>query len=179
MPSEPLRFQSWVIFSEGDRDVQRFMPALTYSIVTVTYDEAGNIARFLEAVADAVRPLGGPFEIIVVDDNSPDGTGRIVEEAAAGAVPEARLVSRLDERGIGSAYRRGVHEARGGIVALMDADFSHPPAELGALLRGAESGADHQTEQQPAGTQLAPSTHGDRLRDRRSGRARLIRHPSL
>jgi dolichol-phosphate mannosyltransferase len=117
------------------------MPAPVYSIVTVTYDEAGNVDRFLKAIADAVRPLGEPFEIIVVDDNSPDGTGRIVEATAAGEVPEARLVTRLVERGIGSAYRRGVDEALGKIIVLMDADFSHPPSELGSLLAGAEDGA--------------------------------------
>jgi dolichol-phosphate mannosyltransferase len=110
-----------------------------YSIVTITFNEAENIAEFLRSVAGMVRPLGRNFEIIVVDDNSPDGTGAIVEKTRA-EVPEARLVTRYQERGIGSAYLRGLKEARGRIVAAMDADFSHPPAALTAMLAAAEDG---------------------------------------
>jgi dolichol-phosphate mannosyltransferase len=121
-----------------DGDAIAFMP-LAYSIVTATYNEAENIADFLRAVAAAVRPLSPSFEIIVVDDNSPDGTGAIVRQLDD--VPEARLITRTDERGIGSAYLRGLKEARGRLVSAMDADFSHPPSALPALLTAADTGA--------------------------------------
>lgn len=113
---------------------------IDYSLITVTYNEAENIEDFVTAVAAAVRPLGKPFEIIVVDDDSPDGTGRIVTDLAK-RTPEVRLVTRHHERGIGSAYLRGIHESRGRILATMDADLSHPPAALPEMLAAAEEGA--------------------------------------
>jgi dolichol-phosphate mannosyltransferase len=111
-----------------------------YSLITATYNEAENIQDFLRAVADAARPLGKSFEIVVVDDNSPDGTGRLVQSLQR-EIPEIRLVVREDERGIGSAYLRGIQESSGEVVATMDADFSHPPAALPELLAAATAGA--------------------------------------
>ena len=111
-----------------------------YSLITVTYNEAENIQDFLRAVASAVRPLGKSFEIVVVDDNSPDGTGKLVA-ALRDEIPEVRLIVRSNERGIGSAYLRGVKESCGRVLATMDADFSHPPAALPELLSAADQGA--------------------------------------
>ena len=112
---------------------------MDYSLITVTFNEAENIGDFVRAIAASVRPLGKTFEIVVVDDNSPDGTGRVVE-AVRQEVPEVRLVTRTNERGIGSAYLRGIQESRGRVVATMDADFSHPPATLPEMLAAADEG---------------------------------------
>ncbi|HUS18872.1 MAG TPA: glycosyltransferase [Terriglobales bacterium] len=111
-----------------------------YSLITATYNEAENIQDFLRALASTVRPLGRSFEIVVVDDNSPDGTGRLVEDLRR-EIPEIRLITRTIERGIGSAFRRGIQVSSGRVITTMDADFSHPPAALPELLAAADTGA--------------------------------------
>jgi dolichol-phosphate mannosyltransferase len=110
-----------------------------YSIITVTYNEAENIADFLKAIAGVLQPLGKTFEIVVVDDDSPDGTSRIVRDLAV-ELPMVRVVTRIGERGIGSAYLRGLRESAGRIVVTMDADFSHPPSALPQMIAAAEEG---------------------------------------
>jgi dolichol-phosphate mannosyltransferase len=113
---------------------------IDYSIVTATYNESENISDLVRSIAKVLRPSGKQFEIVVVDDNSPDGTGRVVE-GLVHTFPEVRLITRTSERGIGTAYLRGIQESRGRIVATMDADFSHPPDALPKMLRVAETGA--------------------------------------
>lgn len=108
--------------------------------VTITYDEAENIVPLLDAIRGAFRAGGLRGEIVVVDDESPDGTAGIVARYAE-AHPEVRLVVRRGARGIGSAYARGIDEARGEVVVTMDADFSHPPDRLPALAAVARGGA--------------------------------------
>lgn len=115
-------------------------PRPDVSVVTITYDEAENIGPLIDALRGAFAAAGARGEIVVVDDESPDGTAAVVE-AYARRFPEVRLIVRRGERGIGSAYWRGVEEARGEVVVTMDADFSHPPDRLGALLSVARGGA--------------------------------------
>jgi dolichol-phosphate mannosyltransferase len=105
------------------------------SIVIPTYNEAKN----LKAMAAALRALPFPdLNIIVVDDNSPDGTGALADELAA--KPENRLtvIHRPGKSGLGTAYLAGFRAAlaqRTEAVAQIDCDFSHPPD---ALIRMAE-----------------------------------------
>jgi dolichol-phosphate mannosyltransferase len=105
------------------------------SIVIPTYNEAKN----LKAMAAALRALPFPdINIIVVDDNSPDGTGTLADELAA--KPENRLtvIHRAGKFGLGTAYLAGFRAAlaqRTEAVAQIDCDFSHPPD---ALIRMAE-----------------------------------------
>lgn len=110
------------------------------SVVTITYNEAENIAPLLDAIRGAFDAGRLDGEVIVVDDDSPDGTAGIVARYAE-RHPEVRLVVRKNERGIGPAYRRGVDEARGDVVVTMDADFSHPPDRIPALVAVARGGA--------------------------------------
>ncbi len=110
---------------------------LRASVVLPTYNEKGNIADLIAAIRAA---LGDP-EVIVVDDNSPDRTWQIVQ-ALAEAEPRIRLVRRTTERGLTSAIRRGIDEARGEVVFWMDCDFSMPPATMPLLLAEIERGAD-------------------------------------
>lgn len=111
-----------------------------YSVVTATYNEAQNISPLLSAISQALAAGGQSYEILVVDDDSPDGTGRVVE-AAAGTNERIRLLTRAGQRGIGSAYLYGIQQSTGRIICTMDADFSHPPASLPALLAAAEDGS--------------------------------------
>lgn len=96
-------------------------------VVLPTYNEAGNLARLLDDLAriEALR-------VLVVDDDSPDGTGRIAEEHAASS-DAVRVLHRHGERGLGTAYLAGFHEvlARGAdSVLTMDCDYSHDPAQV-------------------------------------------------
>jgi len=114
-------------------------PLLT--IVIPTYNERENLPVLLERLEKSLR--GIPFEAIVVDDNSPDGTWRLAEELARERYPWLRVVRRVNERGLGSAIIRGLREARGRYVAVIDADLQHPPELLPTMLKTAlETGAD-------------------------------------
>lgn len=100
------------------------------SVILPTYNEAPNIARLISAILDAVTV---PAEVIVVDDDSPDGTWRVVKELAQHE-PRARLVHRMQERGLTSAIQAGINSALGSVVVWMDCDFSHPPEVIPQLL---------------------------------------------
>jgi dolichol-phosphate mannosyltransferase len=113
---------------------------IDYSVVTATYNEAQNISALLSAITEALAPTQRSYEIVVIDDNSPDGTGSIVQ-AAGERNSNIRLLTRRDQRGIGSAYLHGILNSEGRIVCTMDADFSHPPACLPQLLAAAEDGS--------------------------------------
>jgi len=108
------------------------------SIIIPTYNERKNIRRVIH---DIQRTLTGiDHEIIVVDDDSPDGTEAEVIEAQLTA--PVRLVKRVGERGLGSAVVRGLKEAKGGVLAVMDADGSHPAEALIRMAEKIDSGSD-------------------------------------
>src|SRR5438270_11443731 len=115
------------------------MPAamLTVSVVLPTFNERGNIGELIAAIQ---RALNDP-EIVVVDDNSPDGTWQLVQ-TLADQNPRVRLVRRTAERGLTSAIQRGIDESHGDVVFWMDCDFSMPPATMPWLLKQIEAGAD-------------------------------------
>jgi dolichol-phosphate mannosyltransferase len=92
------------------------------SVVLPTYNESGNIERLIHAVRDAAQ-AASDLEIVVVDDDSPDGTAQI----AASAGSDVRVIVRKDARGLASAVRRGIEEATGEVVVVMDTDFNHQP----------------------------------------------------
>ena len=104
-----------------------------------TYNEAGNIGPLI----DAILALGPEHEVLVIDDDSPDGTWRIVAERAA-AEPRVRLLHRTAERGRGTAGLAGFIKARelgADIVVEMDADFSHHPRFIPSLAEPVRAGA--------------------------------------
>jgi dolichol-phosphate mannosyltransferase len=106
-------------------------------LVLPTYNEAGNIVAFVEAVR---AKLPGSARVLIVDDNSPDGTGRIADELADRHEGVA-VLHRPRKEGLGPAYIVGFERALAGGAAHvleMDADFSHDPAYLPRLL---EAGA--------------------------------------
>lgn len=109
-------------------------------VVIPTYNEAGNIERLLERIHDVAD-----VAILVVDDSSPDGTADIVESYAARRGGDVAVLRRPSKSGLGTAYRAGFAEAlRDGdrICVQMDADLSHDPAYLPALISAVELGAD-------------------------------------
>ena len=110
------------------------------SVVVPTYNEAEHIAPLLAGLAQHLGRAGITYEIIVVDDKSPNGTWRRAL-AAAGGDGRVRVIRRLRERGLASAAVRGWQEAGGKILALMDGDQQHPPEVLAGLVRAVEAGA--------------------------------------
>jgi dolichol-phosphate mannosyltransferase len=109
-------------------------------VVIPTYNEALNIARLIKAILAE----GTQFDVLIVDDNSPDGTGEIVADIAA-QNPRVQLLRRPGKLGLGTAYLAGFRQAlREGyaFVCEMDADFSHQPHYLPQLLACAEHEAD-------------------------------------
>jgi len=109
-------------------------------ICTPTYLEAMNIEDFLRRARAALPEA----DVLVIDDNSPDGTADIAERVAA-EVGQVQVLRRPSKRGLGSAYRAGfsVGVDRGyDTLVQIDADLSHDPTALPALLREVQNGAD-------------------------------------
>lgn len=104
------------------------------ALVIPTFCEAGNICELLNAVRRALDPVGVHYEILVVDDESCDGTGELVNEIA-GSDPRVRLLVRRGERGLSGAILHGWRHTDADIVGVMDADLQHPPELLPQLLR--------------------------------------------
>lgn len=108
------------------------------SVILPTYNEAGNIVDLVGAIHKEVRQ---PHEIIVVDDNSPDGTSGLIQKMIAdGSVPNLKLETRMKDRGLRKSIWRGIELAKGDTVVWMDCDFSMPPAVIPELLSKIEEG---------------------------------------
>jgi len=115
---------------------------IAFSLVIPTYNEAKNIGPLLERLDALLRPaLDDSFELIVVDDDSPDGTSRTAAEIAL-RIPSVRVVTRRGERGLATAIIRGWQVARGDVLGVIDADLQHPPETLLPLLAQIGRGAD-------------------------------------
>lgn len=113
------------------------------SVVVPTYNERENIRPLFERVLAVFEKLPGPAEILVMDDNSPDGTAEEVRAAAAelGAPDRIRVIVRHTDRGLAPAVMDGFREAKGDVLAVMDADLSHPPELLPKLLAPIRDGS--------------------------------------
>src|SRR5438552_576339 len=108
--------------------------ATAFSIVVPTFNESENIAAFLCGLRDNLEPvLAGRYEIIVVDDDSPDRTWEIAAQALAG-YSGLRVVRRRSERGLATGVMRGFQLARGQVMGTINADFQHPPDILPRML---------------------------------------------
>lgn len=110
------------------------------SIILPTYNEVGNIETLIDRTLAALDDYPGGVEVVVVDDNSPDGTWRLVAEKAA-QDERVRLVHRTTEKGLTSAISRGIREARGQWVGWMDCDLSMPPEKWPELADALAQGA--------------------------------------
>ena len=107
-------------------------------VVIPTYDEKDNVRPMSEAV------LSGDVEVLFVDDNSPDGTGAVLDGLAAGN-PRIHVLHRERKEGLGRAYVAGFSRAielGADLVVQMDCDFSHDPADVPRLVAACAEGAD-------------------------------------
>jgi dolichol-phosphate mannosyltransferase len=111
-------------------------------LIIPTYNEAVNLERIVGAArAELRRAAPGDFRILVVDDNSPDGTGRIADSLAAHD-DDIEILHRPGKAGLGQAYLAGFDRALSAgaeLVVEMDADFSHDPRYLPAMLEAART----------------------------------------
>lgn len=112
-------------------------PRLT--IVLPTFNEAANVPLMVERIAAALPAT--PHEIIVVDDDSPDGTSAVTRRIAA-EKPHVRCVRRVGRRGLSGACLEGMMAASAPIVVVMDADGQHDETILPRMLERIEGGAD-------------------------------------
>jgi len=112
------------------------------TIVMPTFNERDNIRPLIQRSLAALVGRAAPVQILVVDDNSPDGTWQIVEELVAND-RRITLERRMTERGLTSAIWHGIRHAAGDIVVWMDCDLSMPPEDIPRLLAALEgAGAD-------------------------------------
>ncbi len=117
-------------------------PAVDVSVILPTYNERDNIVDLVEAIRAELAPHGGRYEVLVVDDSSPDGTADVVRShfgldafgmAALEGPGDGRGLVRLrvrtqEEKGLAYAIRHGLESAMGRTLVVMDTDFNHDPA---------------------------------------------------
>lgn len=97
-----------------------------------TYNERDRLPELVRAILSAFEAEGVVGEVIIVDDNSPDGTGALADELAA-RLP-VRVIHRASKLGLGTAVVEGFQAATGPVVGVADADLSHPPALIPRML---------------------------------------------
>jgi dolichol-phosphate mannosyltransferase len=113
----------------------------TLALVIPTLCEAENIGRVLGMVRATLDPLGIDYEVIVVDDDSRDGTAEVVS-AVAREDERVRLIVRKGERGLSGAVLDGWRSTDAAVLGVMDADLQHPPELLSALYAVIAEGRD-------------------------------------
>jgi dolichol-phosphate mannosyltransferase len=111
-------------------------PAL--SIVIPTYNERGRLADLVATLFDVFAAQRIQGELVIVDDNSPDGTGQLADELAA--TRPIRVVHRVGKLGLGTAVVAGIEAASAPICGVLDADLSHPPELLPRMIAPLQSG---------------------------------------
>lgn len=108
------------------------------SVILPTYNEKENIGPLIKEIFESITR---GTEIIVIDDDSPDGTWRVVEEMAR-MQKDLFLFRREKKKGLVSALNEGIALSRGEIVVWLDCDFSMPPSKIKELLEGIDQGYD-------------------------------------
>jgi dolichol-phosphate mannosyltransferase len=101
-------------------------------MIVPTYNERDRLAELVHAIFEAAGSAGVELELVVVDDNSPDGTGAIADDLARSH--RMQVVHRSGKLGLGTAVVAGFGAATAEIVGVMDADFSHPPSLVPRML---------------------------------------------
>ncbi|APZ41892.1 glycosyltransferase family 39 protein [Acidihalobacter ferrooxydans] len=114
------------------------------SVIVPTFNERDNAPELIRRVLAAFASLDEPAELLIVDDDSPDGTAAAMRQAAAehAATDCVRVIVRKRDKGLAKAVAAGFEQARGDVLAVMDADLSHPPELLPDLLAAIHAGAD-------------------------------------
>jgi len=106
---------------------------LRTSIILPTYNERDNIVDLIHSILEHVGSAGLDYEIVVVDDSSPDGTAMAVRERF-GDNPRVRVIVRT-ERGLATAIKHGILNSFGEIIVVMDTDFNHDPKMIPQMVK--------------------------------------------
>ena len=113
-----------------------------FSLVVPTYNEGKNIRQIVEILSRLLdHALPNNYELIVVDDDSPDRTWELAQNLMS-SHPHLRVMRRQTERGLSTAVIRGWQAATGQVLGVIDGDLQHPPEVLIQLLQTIEQGAD-------------------------------------
>lgn len=112
------------------------------SVIVPTFNERDNMSRLIPRLCRILAEGSIAFEILVMDDSSPDGTAAEVDRISK-EHPEARCIVRRSDPGLSPAVIEGLKKARGEVLLVMDADLSHPPEVVPAMYNAiVEDGAD-------------------------------------
>ena len=126
----------------ADLDLPIARQSYYLSLVVPTYNERPNIHALVVQISQILDPvLDRRYELIVVDDDSPDRTWELAQSLCAD-YPQLRVVRRQQERGLATAVIRGWQEAKGQILGVIDSDLQHPPEILLKMLTAMDKGAD-------------------------------------
>jgi dolichol-phosphate mannosyltransferase len=113
-----------------------------FSLIIPTYNEGKNVEKIVQQLSNLLDDiLPDAYELIVVDDNSPDGTWEIAQGIMP-RYPQLRVMRRVEERGLSTAVIRGWQAARGEVLGVIDADLQHPPELLAKLWGEIARGGD-------------------------------------
>ncbi len=112
--------------------------SMRLSVILPTYNERENIGLLIQEIYNSI---GMETEVIVVDDDSPDGTWAVVERMTKD-YPGLKLICRQGKKGLVSALKEGIANSSGEVVAWMDCDLSMPPSKLKELYEGIVEGND-------------------------------------
>lgn len=105
------------------------------SVITPVYNEIKTLKLNIQRIQEALR--GVSHEIIIVDDNSPDGSG-VIADSLAELFPNVKVLHRSSKRGLGTAYKEGYSLCSGDYIVSIDSDLSHDPRYLPGMLKAAE-----------------------------------------
>lgn len=103
------------------------------SIILPTYNERDNIVELIDTIQATMHPTGLEYEVVVVDDHSPDGTADTVRRSY-GVDGRVRLLER-DDRGLATAIKYGILNSDGEIIVVMDTDFNHDPGMIPQMVK--------------------------------------------
>jgi len=127
---------------EPNSPEEQLLPTVYLSLVIPTFNESENIEALIELLSRLLdQVLPGNYELIVVDDDSPDYTWKIAQELVS-QYPQVRVMRRQQERGLSTAVIRGWQVARGEVLGVIDGDLQHPPEVLLQLIAETQQGAD-------------------------------------
>jgi dolichol-phosphate mannosyltransferase len=142
-PVEGTRLAAAVDVPRGPLTISaRHQPPIRLSLIVPTYNESRNLEELLRQITAVLEPrLSGHYEVIVVDDDSPDETWALAMRLAE-RWPMVRVLRRQGEKGLSTAVIRGWQVARGEVLAVIDADLQHPPEVIAQLWDAMVAGAD-------------------------------------
>lgn len=109
------------------------------TVVVPTYKEVENIPQLVERLGAVRRERGWALDMLIMDDDSRDGSA---EKVAQLGLPWVQLITRTTDRGLSQAVLDGIGRAQGEVIVVMDADLSHPPESLPAMLAQLDDGAE-------------------------------------